>query len=118
MLGSASGPDEPSDVGPALACLGILFRFHGLSFDAETIRREFAGASRLSAADIVRIARRINLKSRTVSSSVERLSSLPLPALALDRTGRAFILARVQDGKALIQRSGAEGGPAAPQLVE
>src|SRR5260221_11941909 len=106
------------DVGPALACLGTLFRFHGLSFDAETVRREFAGASRPGAADIVRIARRINLKSRAVTSSMARLTSLPLPALALDRSGRAFILARVQDGKALIQRSGAEGGQAAPQLIE
>ncbi|HEX9446806.1 MAG TPA: type I secretion system permease/ATPase [Dongiaceae bacterium] len=118
MLGSASGPDEASDIAPALACLGTLFRFHGLSFDAETVRREFAGASRLGAADIVRIARRINLKSRAVTSSMARLTSLPLPALALDRSGRAFILARVQDGKALIQRSGAEGGQAAPQLIE
>jgi len=44
------------DVGPALACLGTLFRFHGLSFDAET-------------ADIVRIARRIN-KYRSVLGQV------------------------------------------------
>ncbi|MBI4984355.1 MAG: type I secretion system permease/ATPase [Rhodocyclales bacterium] len=104
-------PPEP-DTG--LACLVMLARFHGVAADADQLAHEFrAGGRPCGVAEILLAARSLGLKARRVKTDWIRLPRTPLPALALDGTGRGFILARVDDGQVLIQDPVAER----PQLL-
>lgn len=47
-------------------------------------------------------AKKLGLKARPARSTLKRLEHTPLPAIAADREGRFFIIARLDDGKALI----------------
>ena len=52
---------------------------------------------------LVRAARRLGLKARSVQSSPERLGKVPLPAIAELRDGGFAVLARVSEGRVLVQ---------------
>lgn len=90
----------------ALDCLALLFRFHGRVFDKPSALRLLPSASTFSVDDIVRLVRRQGLKAKSVAATLARLSVIPLPALAVDVDGNYFILAKVSDDRALIQRPG------------
>ena len=53
--------------------------------------------------DVVRAARRLGLKARSVASSSGRLDKVPLPAIAQMRSGEFVVLARVAAGRVLVQ---------------
>ncbi|NQD97170.1 type I secretion system permease/ATPase, partial [Pseudomonas sp. CrR25] len=53
-------------------------------------------------AELLLAAKRLGLKAKSARSSLARLSHTPLPAIATDGDGRFFIIARLDDGKALI----------------
>jgi len=89
-------------VNTALGCLSLLFRFHGLAFDVESVRREMTAQSDLST-EIVRFSRRQGLRARAVHANWRRLSSTPLPALARASDGTFLIVAKIQDDKVLVQ---------------
>lgn len=57
----------------------------------------------MEAGDLVRAARSLELKSRIVETSWERLEKTPLPALAELNDGRFIIIARVAEDQALVQ---------------
>lgn len=91
----------PLDTG--LACLVMLARFHNVAASAEQLAHEFAEAGdTLSATELLMAARRLGLKAKRVRTRRERLSHTPLPAIAISRTGDFFIVARLDDNKALI----------------
>ena len=57
---------------------------------------------------LVRAARRLGLKARSVKSSTDRLTRLALPAIAETRSGEFMVLADVAEGRVLVQeRAGA-----------
>ena len=87
-----------------LSCLATLFRFHGLAMGAEALVRELAGVEEIGADDIVRIARRQDLKARRTTSSYDRLGAAPVPALAGAKDGSFFIIGRCSDDKVLVHR--------------
>ena len=74
----------------------------GERLNIERLRHEYILAAKASADDLVRIARLEGLKARRARSSVKRLSSLPLPAIATARDGSFFVIARVAPGKVLV----------------
>ncbi len=95
-------PAEVIDTG--LACLVMLARFHGLAADPDQIAHEFReSGTRFGTADILLAAKKLELKARSVKPSFARLAQTPLPAIAVDRDGRYFILARIESDKVLIQ---------------
>jgi ATP-binding cassette, subfamily B, bacterial HlyB/CyaB len=98
----------PTDTG--LAGLVMLLRLHGIGADAEQIRHRFATGAAIGIADMLRCAKALGLKARCITSHWGRLARTPLPALAVRRDGGFFILAKVADGRALIQRP-LEGQP-------
>ena len=53
--------------------------------------------------DIVRAARRLGLKARTVTGGVAKLEGLRLPAIAGMADGRFVLLAGIRDGEVLVQ---------------
>ncbi|CAM2194956.1 Toxin RTX-I translocation ATP-binding protein [Paraburkholderia kururiensis] len=91
----------PSD--PAVACLVVIARFHGVAADAAQLRHAAARGDQAFDSDaVVLSARSIGLKARVVPLRADRLSSAPLPALGLDANGQHFIIARCDGSTALV----------------
>jgi ATP-binding cassette, subfamily B, bacterial HlyB/CyaB len=96
---------EPKGVHAGLLSLCLIARFLGIPADpGELARRHLAGPSEASAEDLVRIARKLGLKSRIVATKWARLLKTPLPAIAEDRDGSFFVASRFLNGKLLVQR--------------
>ena len=98
------GADAQTAPDTGAACLVLLLRFFGMPGDADQLRHEFveAGAP-LDADALVRAARQLGLKARTVKSEWDRFAKLQLPALAEGADGAFCILAQVKDDEVLIQ---------------
>ncbi|MFM0361922.1 type I secretion system permease/ATPase [Paraburkholderia sediminicola] len=90
-----------------LAALVVIARLHGIATDASQLKHAAAtNGHAFSEAQLVLSAREIGLKASAVKLVPERLAKTPFPALALDRTGRHFILAGSDGGTALVLEPG------------
>ncbi|MBV4532226.1 type I secretion system permease/ATPase [Pseudomonas sp. SWRI107] len=102
-----------SDTG--LVCMLMLARFYNLAACGEQLAHEFAeGQQPFGTPQLLLAARKLGLKARHVSTHAQRLGHTPLPAIAHDRDGGYFIIARLDSGKALIQDPRCEG----PQVID
>jgi subfamily B ATP-binding cassette protein HlyB/CyaB len=105
--GAQSAPGEGGaaplpDTG--LIGLVMLARFHNVAADPDQLAHDFRVAGRpFEVAEILLAAKRLGLKARRVDTDFARLDRTPLPALARDRQGQFFILARVDGDQVLIQ---------------
>ncbi|MDU9413550.1 type I secretion system permease/ATPase [Pseudomonas sp. zfem005] len=99
-----STPNEPGQgLDAGLACLVMLARFHNVAASPEQLAHEFAEDGRpFGKAELLLAAKKLGLKARPARSTIARLERTPLPAIACDREGGFFIIARLDDGKALI----------------
>lgn len=98
------GVISPASVDSGLACLVFMARFLRLPVDPEQIRFEAGKVDQsFTAQDIVRAARRLELKARRTKVSARRLELLPLPAIVEMRDGRFVILAAAAAHKVLIR---------------
>jgi ATP-binding cassette, subfamily B, bacterial HlyB/CyaB len=106
---SASGADSDATASDSschdagLACLVVIARFHGVAADAAQLRHA-AGlpGECFDSNALVLTARSIGLKAVSAPLRLERLHRTPLPALAFDRDGRHFIIARCDNESAFI----------------
>ena len=88
----------------AVFCLVSLARFHGLAADSAQIKHQFTdSATHLDDNELLRAAKFLKLKARKIKVNVSSLDRIPLPAIAQHADGHYFIIARVHDGKTLIQ---------------
>jgi len=93
-----------------LQSLLMMASFHGIAADERQLRHEF-GAEPFETQTLLLACKRLGLSAKLVRQPPDRLAQAPLPAIALDNDGRAFIAAR-HDGsvanahKILIQRPG------------
>ena len=95
---NASETNRPAH-DPALVCLVIIARFHGIAADAAQLRHAAAlNYERFDKNALILSARSIGLKATHAPLRIDRLDRTPLPALAFDRDGAHFIIAR-SDGK-------------------
>jgi subfamily B ATP-binding cassette protein HlyB/CyaB len=85
-----------------LAALVALLRFHGVGADPEQIRHRF-GATPIGVGEMLRCAKELGVKARSVSTRWERLAKTPLPCIAALKDGGFLILGKVGDDKALVQ---------------
>ena len=100
--------DERPDSG--LACLLMLARFHNVPASAEQLSHEFTEDGRaFGRTELLLAAKQLGLKAKATLSKPDRLQHLPLPAIAVDRGGHFFILARYDEAARQIQR---------PQVLE
>ncbi|MDP1573036.1 MAG: cysteine peptidase family C39 domain-containing protein, partial [Pseudomonadota bacterium] len=97
---SAAEAAPPPD--PGLACLTMLARFHGISVDPAQLAHEFGDGKPFGTTEILLAAKKLGLKAKHITTAANRLDTTPLPALAVDNDGGFFILARFDDGQALI----------------
>ena len=97
-----------------LACLVMLARFHDMAVSAEQLVHRFgARRERFSSAQLLQAFSQLKLKARLAKCRVERLHQLPLPAIAIDRQGEHFIIARVEGEQVLTQ----DPGLSSPQVM-
>ena len=111
---SGEGPsqavqDEALAADSGLQCLAMLARFHGIAVDVDQLAHEFKHGDQPFGVDEIRhAAKKIGLSVKEHKSSLERLSFVALPAVAIDQHGQFFILARVDETQVLIQTPGAQ----------
>jgi len=87
---------------PALFCLAIVARYHGISIDMATIRHQFGQAAPLSSVDLLRACKHVGLKAGETECSIEQLARKHMPAIVTLLDGYAVLL-KVADDKYLIQ---------------
>jgi ATP-binding cassette, subfamily B, bacterial HlyB/CyaB len=90
-----------------LDALILLLRFHGIALDAGQVRHRFGGGA-VGTSEMLRCAKELGLKARSITTVWTRLSRTPLPAIAERTDGSFLILAKVVDDRVLVQ------DPAAP----
>jgi len=82
----------------------MLSAFLEQAVDPEQLRHQYGEVGKhLDDITLLRAARDLKFKAKAVTSSPDRLDKLPLPAIAHRRDGTFFILAKVAEGKALVQ---------------
>jgi subfamily B ATP-binding cassette protein HlyB/CyaB len=98
------GNQAPTEVDTGLSCLVFMARFLRLAVEPEQIRFEAGKVDQsFTARDIVRAAKRLDLKARHAKVSLNRLEMLPLPAIAEMADGRFVILAAAAPAKVLVR---------------
>jgi ATP-binding cassette, subfamily B, bacterial HlyB/CyaB len=103
MQDKSTSTAQPPKIDSGLACLVMLARFHNVAASPEQLAHEYAEDGRLfGRAEMLLAAKKLGLKAKSARSTLSRLSHTPLPAIATDSDGRFFIIARLDDGKALI----------------
>ena len=89
---------------PGLASLIVVASVLGVAARPEQLIHEHGRPEQNFDLDaLVRAARWLGLKSRTIKSGWARLATTPLPAIAEDLSGRHFVVARAADDAVLIQ---------------
>jgi subfamily B ATP-binding cassette protein HlyB/CyaB len=85
-----------------LECLTLLLRFHQTAVDPSQISHQFAGAP-IRVTEMLRCAKQLKLKARAVTTTWEKLSKFPLPAIVELKDGTFLIVGKVTDEGALVQ---------------
>ena len=86
-----------------LAGLVLLAQFHGVAADPQQIKHQFAhGDQPLEETDLLLVAKSLGLKARISNQPRDRMSTSPLPALALRPDGKHFVVARAVGDQILI----------------
>ncbi len=93
-----------------LQSLLMMASFHGIAADEMQLRHEF-GSEPFQTQTLLLACKQLGLSAKLVRQPSDRLARAPLPAIAFDNEGRAFIAARLDAGgdgpsKILIQRPG------------
>ena len=78
-----------------LLCLALVARIHGLSVDPAELRHHIDFQSNAaSTGELLRAARLIGLKAKTVSGNYHRLCGTSLPAIARSKNGNYLVVAK------------------------
>lgn len=106
------GPDptRAEKIDTALACILMMARLHGIAAEEAQLRHEF-GHRAFETQTALLAAKHLGLSAKVVRQPAERLHRAPLPAIAIDRSGQHFILAKydasnADEPKLLVQRPG------------
>jgi subfamily B ATP-binding cassette protein HlyB/CyaB len=82
--------------------LVLLLRFLEIATDPAQIKHQYPVAT-FGSSEILRCAKDLRLRARSITTTLERLAKTPLPALAEARDGEFFVLAQIASEKVLIQ---------------
>lgn len=87
-----------------LASLVLLLKFLGIAVEPEQIRHQYTKAGTpLTRTDMLRCAKQLGVKARSVTTKWKRLEKLHLPAIAENHAGEYVILGKVAEDQVLIQ---------------
>lgn len=86
-----------------LISLLMMARFHNIAVSPEQLVHEFALPGKpFGKAEILLAAKKVGLKAKLIKSRCERLIFSPLPAIAVDKNGNFFIIAKIDKQQVLI----------------
>jgi subfamily B ATP-binding cassette protein HlyB/CyaB len=104
----ASEPDAPASpaADPGLIALVMMLRFLGVPADPQQIHHQVSGVA-VGTSEMLRCAKRLEIKARLVTTTWKRLAATPLPAIACLRNGGFLIIGKTDDNKAFVQAPGA-----------
>jgi subfamily B ATP-binding cassette protein HlyB/CyaB len=97
-----------------LKALAVVARLHHVAADPEALRHQLgkSASQPLQCDDLLLAAKQLGLKAKLSTSSVDRLSLVPLPALALMHDGSVAVLAQCDGRRVLLQSfTAGEGRP-------
>ncbi len=103
----AQKPIEPLDnnkiIDTGLISLLMMARFHNIAASPEQLVHEFVvSGERFDKPQILLAAKKIGLKAKLIKTRCERLVFSPLPAIAVDKNGHFFIIAKIDKQQVLI----------------
>ncbi len=93
-----------------LGSLLMIAGLHGIAADEAKLKHEF-GDEPFTVEKLLLAAQSVGMKAQLVAQPTERLDRAPLPAIALDRNGGFFILAKYDQG------GNASSTPTAPKIA-
>lgn len=106
-MGDTTEAEMKAGADTGLVCLCLIARHFRIAADPDELARRYLASSEAALPeDVVRIARKIGLKSRIVETSWDRLEITPLPAVFESIDGSFFVASRFIDGKLVVHRSG------------
>jgi subfamily B ATP-binding cassette protein HlyB/CyaB len=109
------GIDGTPKLDSGLTSFVLLARFLGVPVSPDDIRHQLGKLGKpLDTTDLLRAAKRLELKARVIDTGWDRLPRTPLPAIAPMDDGRFLIVGGLSDGKLLIQ----EAHETTPRLIE
>jgi subfamily B ATP-binding cassette protein HlyB/CyaB len=85
-----------------LSALVFMLRSQGVGVDPEQVRHQFSGRP-IGVAEMIRCAKGLGLKARSVMTDWQRLEHTPLPAIAALRDGGFLLLGRRGEDQILVQ---------------
>ncbi|MES2662636.1 MAG: type I secretion system permease/ATPase [Pseudomonadota bacterium] len=85
-----------------LQCLAMMARFHGIATDPDHIAHQHRVGAVLTQPELLTAAKELGMRVSCVRVKTDRLSKTPLPAIAQDKNGSFFILAKVEADQVLI----------------
>lgn len=93
----------PPILDTGLVCLVMMARFHQLAADAEHVAHQFRAGELLTTAELLLAAKTLGLQIKSCQIQATRLQQTPLPAIAKDRDGGFFVIAKIEGEQVLIQ---------------
>ena len=92
-------------IDPAIFCLVMLARYHGIAADPDQLSHEFKPDSKpLDTTQLLLAAKSLSLNARQTRVRWDRLDRVVLPAVAIDNAGNFFVIGRIEKHRAFIQR--------------
>jgi subfamily B ATP-binding cassette protein HlyB/CyaB len=104
---------EAANQDTGLQCLALLLRFHQVSVDPAQIAHQLSGAP-MGVPEMLRCAKTLKLKARSVTETWEGLMKLPLPAIVELKDKTFIIVGKVTADDALVQVPSANR----PQIIK
>ncbi len=109
--------DRPAEIDSGLVSLMVMARLHGVAVDVNRLQHEF-GEEVFDLQKILLAAKFLGLGALCVQQKPHRLDKAPLPAIAIDRAGGFFILAKIDARDTARQKVLIQYPNAAPQVME
>ena len=100
-----------------LDSLLVIAGLHGIAVDEAKLRHEY-GSEVFTVEKLLLAAKSLEMKARLVNQLPERLDRAPLPAIALDKNGGFFILARYDAGTSASPHGDASGQSSPRVLIK
>jgi subfamily B ATP-binding cassette protein HlyB/CyaB len=96
------GGGTPTTADPGATAFAFILQLLGIPANPSELLHQ-SGRPALDEDEILRAAKRFPLKARAITSTVERLETTPLPALAALKDGGWMVIGKAAEGKILVQ---------------
>ena len=101
--------DHTGDIDPGLFILLLSLRQRGIDAEVETVR-QLCGSGPVGVATMLRCAKELGLKARSLTAKWAQLTSVSLPVIAVLRDGGFLLISKVTDHEVTALQLALHGG--------